>query len=98
MMRWMISVKQEITSYGAVGMKCNCPGKRMLSSMTSYCPTINTISCGWHRRNYDTNKRFSNYRKYFKFKMSTSDAVNKTRFHHQWLPDQIMVEKEFPNR
>jgi gamma-glutamyltranspeptidase/glutathione hydrolase len=31
------------------------------------------------------------------FKMSTEDAVYKPRFHHQWLPDQIDVEKSFPN-
>jgi gamma-glutamyltranspeptidase/glutathione hydrolase len=29
------------------------------------------------------------------FKMSTADAVNKPKFHHQWLPDQIDVEKTF---
>ena len=30
------------------------------------------------------------------FKLSTEDAVNKPKFHHQWLPEEIMVEKEFP--
>jgi gamma-glutamyltranspeptidase/glutathione hydrolase len=30
------------------------------------------------------------------FKMSTEDAVNKPKFHHQWLPDRIDVESEFP--
>jgi len=28
--------------------------------------------------------------------MSAEDAVNKPKFHHQWLPDTIQVEKEFP--
>ena len=30
------------------------------------------------------------------FKMGTEDAVNKSKFHHQWLPDQLDVEKTFP--
>jgi gamma-glutamyltranspeptidase/glutathione hydrolase len=29
------------------------------------------------------------------FKMTVADAVNKPKFHHQWLPDQIDVEKDF---
>lgn len=29
--------------------------------------------------------------------MSTEDAVYKPKFHHQWLPDRIDVEKSFPN-
>jgi gamma-glutamyltranspeptidase/glutathione hydrolase len=28
--------------------------------------------------------------------MSAEDAVYKPKFHHQWLPDQIDVEKSFP--
>ena len=28
--------------------------------------------------------------------MSAEDAVNKPKFHHQWLPDSISVEKDFP--
>ncbi|HEY6956887.1 MAG TPA: gamma-glutamyltransferase, partial [Flavisolibacter sp.] len=30
------------------------------------------------------------------FNMSPEDAVYKPKFHHQWLPDQIDVEKTFP--
>ena len=30
------------------------------------------------------------------FGQSPLDAVNNPKFHHQWLPDQLMVEKEFP--
>jgi gamma-glutamyltranspeptidase/glutathione hydrolase len=30
------------------------------------------------------------------FGLSTDDAVNKPKFHHQWLPDRIDVEKTFP--
>jgi len=30
------------------------------------------------------------------FGQSPLDAVNNPKFHHQWLPDQVMVEKDFP--
>ena len=30
------------------------------------------------------------------FGLSASDAVNKPKFHHQWMPDEIFVEKDFP--
>src|SRR6185369_2132616 len=30
------------------------------------------------------------------FNMSTEDAVYKPKFHHQWLPDTLEVEKGFP--
>jgi gamma-glutamyltranspeptidase / glutathione hydrolase len=29
------------------------------------------------------------------FGMSAEDAVNKPKFHHQWLPDMIFIEKDF---
>ena len=28
--------------------------------------------------------------------MSVSEAVNAPRFHHQWLPDEVIVEPGFP--
>jgi gamma-glutamyltranspeptidase/glutathione hydrolase len=31
------------------------------------------------------------------FNLSTNDAVNKPKFHHQWKPDEIDVEKGFPD-
>jgi gamma-glutamyltranspeptidase/glutathione hydrolase len=30
------------------------------------------------------------------FNLSTNDAVNQPKFHHQWLPDVISVERSFP--
>jgi gamma-glutamyltranspeptidase/glutathione hydrolase len=30
------------------------------------------------------------------FGLTTEEAVNGPKFHHQWLPDEIMVEKTFP--
>ena len=32
------------------------------------------------------------------FGLSTEDAVYKPKFHHQWLPDKIFVEKNFPQQ
>ena len=29
------------------------------------------------------------------FNMNADDAVNKPKFHHQWLPDLIFTEKDF---
>lgn len=29
------------------------------------------------------------------FNLSTIDAVNKPKFHHQWLPDRIDIENDF---
>jgi gamma-glutamyltranspeptidase / glutathione hydrolase len=29
------------------------------------------------------------------FKMEPDDAINKPKFHHQWLPDLVSVEKDF---
>jgi gamma-glutamyltranspeptidase/glutathione hydrolase len=28
--------------------------------------------------------------------MDAQSAINAPRFHHQWLPDEIIMEKEFP--
>jgi len=30
------------------------------------------------------------------FNLSTEDAVYKPKFHHQWYPDTLRVEKDFP--
>ena len=30
------------------------------------------------------------------FGLSTEDAVNKPKFHHQWLPDTVYIETGFP--
>ena len=29
------------------------------------------------------------------FKMTPHDAINKPKFHHQWLPDEVDLEKGF---
>ena len=87
--------------YGAVGGEANAiaPGKRMLSSMT---PTIvlfrrQTISVlGTPGGTTITTSVFQTLIDIIEFGMSASDAVNKPKFHHQWLPDILYVEKDFP--
>ena len=88
-------------AHGAIGGEANAiaPGKRMLSSMS---PTIvlkndklflvlvtpggTTIPTSVFQTLIDI----------IDFEMTTEEAVNKPKFHHQWLPDEIAVEKDFP--
>ncbi|MEO6330292.1 MAG: gamma-glutamyltransferase [Ginsengibacter sp.] len=95
------SVKPGVPNlYGAVGNEANAiaPNKRMLSSMT---PTIvlknNTpyLVTGTPGGTTIPTSVFQTIVNIVDFKMSTEDAVNKPKFHHQWLPDEIFVEKDF---
>ena len=87
--------------YGAVGGEANAimPGKRMLSSMT---PTIVLkdnkpfIVVGTPGGTTIPTQIFQTLVNILEFGMSTEDAVYKPKFHHQWLPDEIMYEKGFP--
>jgi gamma-glutamyltranspeptidase/glutathione hydrolase len=87
--------------YGAIGGEANAiaPGKRMLSSMT---PTIVLFKnkpfliLGTPGGTTITTSVFQTLIDIIDFGMSIPDAVNKPKFHHQWLPDILYVEKEFP--
>ena len=87
--------------YGAVGGEANAimPGKRMLSSMT---PTIVLkdgkpfIVAGTPGGTTIPTSVFQTLINIIDFNMSTEDAVNKPKFHHQWLPDDVSIEKGFP--
>ena len=87
--------------YGAVGGEANAivPGKRMLSSMT---PTLVLkdnkpfIVVGTPGGTTIPTQVFQTLVNILEFDMSTEDAVYKPKFHHQWLPDELMVEKGFP--
>jgi gamma-glutamyltranspeptidase/glutathione hydrolase len=87
--------------YGAVGGDANAivPGKRMLSSMT---PTIVLykekpfLILGTPGGTTIITSVFQTLIDIIEFGMTTSDAVNKPKFHHQWLPDILYVEKGFP--
>jgi len=96
------SVKPGVPNmYGAVGAEANAiaPGKRMLSSMT---PTLVLdkgrvfIVAGTPGGTTITTSVFQTLVDIIDFGMSTEDAVNKPKFHHQWLPDEIFVEPAFP--
>ena len=87
--------------YGAVGGEANAikPGKRMLSSMT---PTLVLkdgkpyIVVGTPGGTTIPTQIFQTLVNILEFNMSTEDAVYKPKFHHQWLPDEVMTEKGFP--
>ena len=87
--------------YGAIGGEANAiaAGKRMLSSMT---PTIVLkdnkpyIVVGTPGGTTIPTQVFQTLVNMLDFNMSTEDAVYKPKFHHQWLPDELYVEKNFP--
>ena len=86
--------------FGLVQGEANAiqPGKRPLSSMT---PTIlcATASCSWLSADRAAGassprccRRFFNV---VDFGMNVQDAVDAPRFHHQWKPDKITMERGF---
>ncbi|MEI9910848.1 MAG: gamma-glutamyltransferase [Bacteroidota bacterium] len=87
--------------YGAVGGEANAimPGKRMLSSMS---PTIVLkdnkpfLVVGTPGGTTIPTSVFQTIVNIIEFNMSTEDAVYKPKFHHQWLPDTLAIEKGFP--
>ncbi len=95
------SVKPGVPNmYGAVGGEANAimPGKRMLSSMT---PTL-VLKDGFPYLVVGTpggttipTSVFQTIVNIIEFNMSTEDAVWKPKFHHQWLPDKVDIEKGF---
>ncbi len=87
--------------YGAIGGEANSikPGKRMLSSMT---PTLVLkdnkpyLVVGTPGGTTIPTQIFQTLVNILEFNMSTTDAVYKPKFHHQWVPDTLQVEKGFP--
>ncbi|HEU5164378.1 MAG TPA: gamma-glutamyltransferase [Chitinophagaceae bacterium] len=97
------SVKPGVPNmYGAVGGEANAimPGKRMLSSMT---PTLVLkdgtpyLVVGTPGGTTICTSVFQTIINIIDFNMSTEDAVWKPKFHHQWLPDSVYLEKGFPD-
>jgi gamma-glutamyltranspeptidase/glutathione hydrolase len=87
--------------YGALGAEANAisPGKRMLSSMTPTIVMKNSrpyLVVGTPGGTTITTSVFQTLVNILEFDLNTEDAVNKPKFHHQWLPDVIFVEKGFP--
>jgi len=95
------SVKPGVPNmYGAVGAEANAiyPGKRMLSSMTPTIVLKNNqpyLVVGTPGGTTIPTSIIQSLVNMIDFKMSPEDAVNLPKFHHQWLPDEIIVEKDF---
>ncbi|MBI3720131.1 MAG: gamma-glutamyltransferase [Sphingobacteriales bacterium] len=87
--------------YGAVGGEANAiaPNKRMLSSMSPSIVLKNGkpyLVVGTPGGTTIPTSVIQSIVNVIDFGLSTEDAVNKPKFHHQWLPDIILVEKGFP--
>jgi len=86
--------------YGLIGAEANsiAPEKRMLSSMT---PTIVEkngklfMLLGSPGGSTIITSVLQTILNVYEFEMRMQQAVNQPRFHHQWLPDEIMLE---PNK
>ncbi len=89
-------------AYGLVGYEANLPGpgKRPLSSMTPTIvlrdgkPVLVTGSPGGSRIISTVLQVIVNVLDY---KMDVAAAVAAPRLHHQWLPDEVRVERGFPD-
>ena len=96
------SVKPGVPNmFGAVGKEANAiqPGKRMLSSMTPTIVLKNKkpwLVVGTPGGTTIPTSVFQTLLNIIEFKQNALDAVNNPKFHHQWLPDQVMVEQDFP--
>jgi len=83
--------------YGLTGTEANsiAPGKRMLSSMT---PTIVEkdkklfMVVGTPGGSTIITSVLQTILNVYEYNMSMQEAVNAPRFHHQWLPDEIIFE------
>ena len=96
------SVKPGVPNmFGAVGGEANSikPGKRMLSSMT---PTIVLkngkpfIIVGTPGGTTIPTSVYQSIVNVIDFKLNPSMSVNAPKFHHQWLPENVLVESHFP--
>jgi gamma-glutamyltranspeptidase / glutathione hydrolase len=96
------SVKPGVPNmYGAVGAEANAiaPGKRMLSSMTPTIVLRNNkpfLVVGTPGGTTIPTSVFQTLVNIIDFGLTTEEAVNKPKFHHQWLPDEVFVERDFP--
>ncbi len=95
------SVKPGVANmYGAVGAEANAiaPGKRMLSSMTPTIVLKNNkpfLVVGTPGGTTIPTSVYQTIVDIIDFKMNPRDAVDKPKFHQQWLPDVIYVEEGF---
>lgn len=86
--------------YGAIGGDANAiaPGKRMLSSMTPTLLLKNNkpyLVIGTPGGTTIPTSVFQGIVNIVDYNMTVADAINKPKFHHQWLPDEVEVERDF---
>lgn len=86
--------------YGAIGGEANAiaSGKRMLSSMTPTLVLKNNkpfMVVGTPGGTTIPTSVFQSIVNVVDFNMNADDAVNKPKFHHQWLPDEVILESAF---
>lgn len=95
------SVKPGVPNmYGALGGEANAivPGKRMLSSMTPTLMLKNKkpyLTIGTPGGTTIPTSVFQALVNLIDFKMDLDDAINKPKFHHQWFPDEVVIERDF---
>ena len=95
------SVKPGVPNmFGAVGQEANAiaPNKRMLSSMTPTIVLKNNkpwIVLGTPGGTTIPTSVYQTIVDIVDFGLSPEDAVNFPKFHHQWLPDVLYMEKSF---
>lgn len=85
--------------FGLIGAKANsiAPGKRMLSSMT---PTIVEkngrlfMVVGTPGGSTIITSVLQTILNVYEFGLPMQDAVNAARFHHQWLPDEVVFDPD----
>lgn len=96
------SVKPGVPNmFGAVGGEANSilPGKRMLSSMTPTIVLKNSkpyIIVGTPGGTTIPTSVYQSILNIVDFNLSPNIAVNSPKFHHQWLPESVLVENNFP--
>ncbi len=96
------SVKPGVPNmFGAVGGEANAiqPGKRMLSSMTPTIVMKNNkpyMVVGTPGGTTIPTSVYQSIVNVVDFKLSPNAAVNAPKFHHQWLPEIVSFEKNFP--
>jgi len=83
--------------FGLIGAEANSiePGKRMLSSMTPTIVEKNDefwMSVGTPGGSTIITSVLQTILNVHEFDMTMQEAVNAPRFHHQWLPDEIVFE------
>ena len=84
--------------FGLVGGEANAiePNKRMLSSMTPTIVEKNNkpfLIVGTPGGSTIITSVFQTILNVIDFDMGMQEAVDANRFHHQWLPDALIVEK-----